>query len=75
MLLQQAFRITEELASGLQSSKGSVQVEALSRKLLESHILTITRIVKQLSMDIQVYMWQMVERAVNKVLCTHVVCG
>ncbi|KAG7242413.1 hypothetical protein INR49_023116 [Caranx melampygus] len=30
VLLQQAFRITEEVASGLHSSKGSVQVEALS---------------------------------------------
>ncbi|XP_039659913.1 protein FAM81B isoform X2 [Perca fluviatilis] len=53
VLLEQAFRITEEVSAGLQSTRGSVQVEALSRKLLENHILTITRIVKQLSMDIQ----------------------
>ncbi|GAA6221027.1 protein FAM81B isoform X1 [Lates japonicus] len=53
VLLEQAFRIKEEVAAGLQSTKGSVQVQALSHKLLESHILTITRIVKQLSMNIQ----------------------
>ncbi|XP_035514945.1 protein FAM81B [Morone saxatilis] len=53
VLLEQAFRIKEEVAAGLQSTQGSIQVEALSRKLLENHILTITRIVKQLSMDIQ----------------------
>ena len=55
MLLEQAFAIKAEVAAGLQSTKGSVQVEALSRKLLESHIQTITRIVKQLSVDMQVY--------------------
>lgn len=55
VLLEQAFAIKEEVAAGLQSTKGSVQVEALSRKLLESHILTVTHIVKQLSRDIQVY--------------------
>ena len=54
VLLEQAFRIREEVAAGLQSVQGSLQVETLSRKLLENHILTITRIVKQLSMDIQV---------------------
>ncbi|XP_051279736.1 protein FAM81B [Dicentrarchus labrax] len=53
LLLEQAFRIKEEVAAGLQSTQGSIQVEAFSRKLLENHILTITRIVKQLSMDIQ----------------------
>ncbi|KAM3611642.1 uncharacterized protein V6R79_021973 [Siganus canaliculatus] len=53
VLLQQAFRITEEVSVGLQSTQGSIQVEALSRKLLENHILTVTRIVKQLSEDIQ----------------------
>ncbi|XP_024909213.1 protein FAM81B [Cynoglossus semilaevis] len=53
VLLEQAFRITEEVATGLQSSKGSIQVEALSRKLLESHILTVTHIVRQLSVGIQ----------------------
>lgn len=58
MLLEQAFRIKEEVAAGLQSTHGSIQVEALSRKLLENHILTITRIVKQLNVDIQVYKWE-----------------
>nr|XP_046243030.1 protein FAM81B [Scatophagus argus] len=53
VLLDQAFRIKEEVAASLRSTQGSVQVEALSRKLLENHILTITRIVKQLSTDIQ----------------------
>ncbi|XP_070821077.1 protein FAM81B [Chaetodon trifascialis] len=53
VLLEQAFRIKEEVTAALQSTRGSVQVEALSRKLLENHILTITRIVKRLSMDIQ----------------------
>lgn len=57
VLLEQAFRIREEVAAGLQSTQGSLQVEARSRKLLENHILTITRIVKQLSLDIQVYKW------------------
>lgn len=58
VLLEQAFRIKEEVAAGLQSARGSVQVQALSRRLLENHILTITRIVKQLSTDIQVYKWE-----------------
>uniref|UniRef100_A0A3Q3J5A2 Uncharacterized protein n=1 Tax=Monopterus albus TaxID=43700 RepID=A0A3Q3J5A2_MONAL len=53
VLLEQAFRIKEEVAAGLQSTQGSAQVQALSCKLLENHILTITRIVKQLSLDIQ----------------------
>lgn len=57
VLLEQALRIREEVAAGLQSTRGSVQVEALSRRLLESHILTVTHIVKQLSMDIKVHSW------------------
>ncbi|XP_063752811.1 protein FAM81B [Eleginops maclovinus] len=61
VLLEQAFRIREEVAAGLQSAQGSLQVETLSRKLLENHILTITRIVKQLSMDIQA-----LERQINQ---------
>lgn len=44
-----------EQAAGLLSTQSSSQVEAFSQKLLESHILTITCIVKQLSLDIQVY--------------------
>ncbi|KAL7390934.1 hypothetical protein ABVT39_001545 [Epinephelus coioides] len=62
VLLEQAFRIKEEVAAGLQSAQGSLQVEALSRKLLENHILTITHIVKQLSMDIQVLERQIGQR-------------
>ncbi|XP_041644572.1 protein FAM81B [Cheilinus undulatus] len=62
VLLEQAFRIKEEVAAGLQSTRGSIQVEALSRKLLENHILTITRIVKQLSLDIQALEKQIKER-------------
>ncbi|KAM7416513.1 hypothetical protein PAMA_018528 [Pampus argenteus] len=53
VLLEQAFRIKEEVAAGLRSTQGSVQAEVLSRRLLENHILIITRIVKQLSVDIQ----------------------
>ncbi|XP_029999292.1 protein FAM81B [Sphaeramia orbicularis] len=54
VLLEQAFRIKEEVAASILSAQGSVQTEALSRRLLESHILTITRIVKQLSANMQV---------------------
>ncbi|KAG7490000.1 hypothetical protein JOB18_025806 [Solea senegalensis] len=62
VLLEQAFSIKEEVAAGLQSTRGSVQVEALSRKLLERHILTVTHIVKQLSMEIQAMERQLVQR-------------
>ncbi|XP_073321582.1 protein FAM81B [Pagrus major] len=62
VLLEQAFRIKEEVAAGLQSTHGSIQVEALSRKLLENHILTVTRIVKQLSVDIQALERQIAQR-------------
>ncbi|XP_058491886.1 protein FAM81B [Solea solea] len=62
VLLEQAFSIKEEVAAGLQSTRGSVQVEALSRKLLERHILTVTHIVKQLSMEIQAVDRQLVQR-------------
>lgn len=70
VLLEQALRIKEEVTAGLQSSHGSVQIEALSRKLLENHILTITRIVKQLSMGIQVC--KVVEVSCGKCCCVHV---
>ncbi|KAI3372464.1 hypothetical protein L3Q82_022953 [Scortum barcoo] len=72
VLLEQSFRIKEEVAAGLQSTKGSVQVETLSRKLLENHILTITRIVKQLSRDIQICFLcseQALERQITKRDC------
>ncbi|XP_029915121.1 protein FAM81B [Myripristis murdjan] len=64
VLLEQALRIREEVAAGLQSTQGSVQVEALSRRLLESHILTVTHIVKQLSMDIKGLERQIAQRDV-----------
>ncbi|XP_076010193.1 protein FAM81B [Genypterus blacodes] len=62
VLLEQAFRIKEEVAAGLQSTHASVQVEALSRRLLENHIITVTRIVKQLSVDIQALESQIAQR-------------
>ncbi|XP_031705224.1 protein FAM81B [Anarrhichthys ocellatus] len=62
VLLEQALRIKQEVAAGLQSAQGSVQVEALSRKLLENHMLTMTGIVKQLSMDIQALERQIAQR-------------
>uniref|UniRef100_A0A3Q1HBA8 Uncharacterized protein n=1 Tax=Anabas testudineus TaxID=64144 RepID=A0A3Q1HBA8_ANATE len=62
VLLEQAFKIKDEVAAGLQSTQGSVQVQKLSHKLLENHILTITRIVKQLSMDIQALERQIAQR-------------
>ncbi|XP_068166930.1 protein FAM81B [Antennarius striatus] len=64
VLLEEAFRIKDEVASSLQSTKSSAQVEAFSRKLLENHILTVTRIVKQLSLDIQTLERQMAQRDV-----------
>lgn len=53
-LLEKAFRIKEDMSKDLQSTQGSVLMEASARKLLENHIQTITHIVKQLSKDIQV---------------------
>ncbi|KAJ0067801.1 hypothetical protein NL108_010471, partial [Boleophthalmus pectinirostris] len=53
VLLEQAFRIKEEVSSGLQRCEGSAQAQTLSRTLLQSHILTITRIVQQLSVNVQ----------------------
>lgn len=54
VLLQQAFRIKDDMASSLHATQGSVLMEASARKLLENHVQTITHIVKQLSKDIQV---------------------
>ncbi|CAK6950135.1 protein FAM81B [Scomber scombrus] len=62
VLLEQAFRIKEEAAASLWSTQGSFQAEVLFHKLLENHILTITRIVKQLSMDIQALEKQTAQR-------------
>ncbi|XP_062874376.1 protein FAM81B [Trichomycterus rosablanca] len=61
-LMEKAFRIKEDMVKGLQSTQGSVLMEASARKLLENHIQTITHIVKQLSKDIQVLESQIVQR-------------
>ncbi|CAL8346848.1 unnamed protein product [Lota lota] len=53
LLLEHALRIKEEVAASLQSTQGSIQVEALSRRLLENHIHTITHIVQQLNINMQ----------------------
>ncbi|XP_060893951.1 protein FAM81B [Labrus mixtus] len=62
VLLEQAFRIKDEVAAGLQSTRGSLQMEAMSCRLLENHILTVTRIVKHLSKDIQALEGRITER-------------
>nr|XP_046204513.1 protein FAM81B [Oncorhynchus gorbuscha] len=62
VLLEQAFRIKEEVVASLHFTQGSVQSETSSRRLLESHIHTITHIVKQLSTDIQVLKSQIAQR-------------
>uniref|UniRef100_A0A8C6WXI3 Family with sequence similarity 81 member B n=1 Tax=Neogobius melanostomus TaxID=47308 RepID=A0A8C6WXI3_9GOBI len=62
VLLEQAFRIKDEVAASLQCSQGCVHTQTLSHKLLESHILTITRIVKQLSLNIQTLERQIAQR-------------
>nr|XP_023834130.1 protein FAM81B [Salvelinus alpinus] len=62
VLLEQALRIKEEVVASLHFTQGSVQSETSSRRLLESHILTITHIVKQLSTDIQVLKSQIAQR-------------
>ncbi|KAJ8380558.1 hypothetical protein SKAU_G00013360 [Synaphobranchus kaupii] len=61
-LLEQAFRIKEEVIASLHATQGSVQTEALSHRLLENHIQTITQIVKQLSKDIEVLEGQIIQR-------------
>lgn len=53
-LLEQAFRIKEDISACLQGSHGFKKEESLARKLLESHIQTITSIVKKLSQNIEV---------------------
>ncbi|XP_029618024.1 protein FAM81B [Salmo trutta] len=62
VLLEQALRIKEEVVASLHFTQGSVQSETSSRRLLESHIHTITHIVKQLSTDIQVLKSQIAQR-------------
>ncbi|XP_033623515.1 protein FAM81B isoform X1 [Fukomys damarensis] len=53
-LLEQAFRIKEDISACLQGSHGFRKEESLARKLLESHIQTITSIVKKLSQNIEI---------------------
>ncbi|XP_012629473.2 protein FAM81B [Microcebus murinus] len=52
-LLEQAFRIKEDISACLQGAHGFRKEESLARKLLESHIQTITSIVKKLSQNIE----------------------
>ncbi|XP_007940741.1 protein FAM81B [Orycteropus afer afer] len=53
-LLEQAFRIKEDISACLQGTQGFRKEESLARKLLESHIQTITSIVKKLNQNIEV---------------------
>ncbi|XP_049723988.1 protein FAM81B [Elephas maximus indicus] len=53
-LLEQAFRIKEDISACLQGTHGFQKEESLARKLLESHIQTITSIVKKLNQNIEV---------------------
>ncbi|CAH6787473.1 Fam81b [Phodopus roborovskii] len=53
-LLEQAFRIKEDISTCLQGARGFQKEEALARKLLESHIQTITSIVKKLNQNIEI---------------------
>nr|XP_048280342.1 protein FAM81B isoform X1 [Myodes glareolus] len=53
-LLEQAFRIKEDISTCLQGAKGFRKEESLARKLLESHIQTITSIVKKLNQNIEI---------------------
>ncbi|XP_027694298.1 protein FAM81B [Vombatus ursinus] len=54
VLLEQAFRIKEEISSCLQGSHGFQKEESMARQLLENHIQTITSIVKKLNQNIQI---------------------
>ncbi|KAH0505674.1 Protein FAM81B [Microtus ochrogaster] len=53
-LLEQAFRIKEDISTCLQGAQGFRKEESLARKLLESHIQTITSIVKKLNQNIEI---------------------
>ncbi|XP_069081663.1 protein FAM81B isoform X2 [Pleurodeles waltl] len=53
ILLDQAFRLKDELVVSLRNSRGSYQGEVMAHRLLENHIHTITSIVSQLSRDIE----------------------
>uniref|UniRef100_A0A8D0IEU2 Family with sequence similarity 81 member B n=2 Tax=Sus scrofa TaxID=9823 RepID=A0A8D0IEU2_PIG len=52
-LLEQAFRIKEDISACLQGTHGFRKEESYARKLLENHIQTITSIVKKLSQNIE----------------------
>nr|XP_010947862.1 PREDICTED: protein FAM81B [Camelus bactrianus] len=52
-LLEQAFRIKEDISACLQGTHGFRKEELLARKLLENHIQTITSIVKKLNQNIE----------------------
>ncbi|KAF3821834.1 hypothetical protein GH733_009876 [Mirounga leonina] len=52
-LLDQAFRIKDDISACLQGTHGFQKEELLARKLLENHIQTITSIVKKLSQNIE----------------------
>lgn len=56
-LLEQAFRIKEDISVCLHGSQGFRKEESLARKLLESHIQTITSIVKKLNQNIEVHLF------------------
>lgn len=56
-LLEQAFRIKEDISTCLHGSQGFRKEESLARKLLESHIQTITSIVKKLNQNIEVHLF------------------
>ncbi|XP_067838278.1 protein FAM81B [Heptranchias perlo] len=53
-LLEQAFRIKEDIITYLRGNQGNYPVERISQQLLENHIQVITSILKQLSTDIEV---------------------
>ncbi|XP_041127262.1 protein FAM81B-like [Polyodon spathula] len=60
-LLEQAFRIKEDIVTNLLGTQGTYQAKTASRTLLENHIQTITSIVKQPSTDIEVLEGQILQ--------------
>ncbi|XP_051876621.1 protein FAM81B [Pristis pectinata] len=53
-LLEQAFRIKEDIITYLRGNQGNNTVERVSQQLLEDHIQIITSILRQLSTDIEI---------------------
>ncbi|XP_069483746.1 protein FAM81B [Ambystoma mexicanum] len=53
ILLEQAFRLKDDIVSSLRGQRGAYQGDGMAQRLLENHIQTITNIVKQLSRDIE----------------------